>query len=332
MYKKLKKYAQNKGLAVNEKAGLVYGRINGFFLVIKQDPRVPAHHMIQLGVKAVEGETAPALVDFLNQSTTQNQCLKNASYNGNKVVVEFEGMGRGWTKKYMPCMEAFLEELTAFCRKAGMVSCCETCGDEYGVSLYQIDGVPQTVCSACYGSMSEQLRQEINKKVGGKGSNIIGGLIGALLGSLIGVAVWVAIYQMGYLCAFAGAIMVICALKGYKSFGGKLDTKGVIISCIICIGMVWMSEQISLAIEIYKAYNDMFGVDFFEAFRAVPDFLTDSEVKSAVTYDLVMGYLLMILGAFGTVHQAIKESKGVIDTSMVTMVTGAKEQSGQWIQ
>ena len=34
MHKKVKQYAQRKGMTVNEKAGLVYGRINGFFLVI----------------------------------------------------------------------------------------------------------------------------------------------------------------------------------------------------------------------------------------------------------------------------------------------------------
>ena len=332
MYKKLKKYAQGKGLVVNEKAGLVHGRINGFFMTIKQDPKVPAHHMIQFGVKSGENDMTSAVVDFLNQSTTKNQCLKNASYNGNKIVAEFEGMGRGWPKKYMPCMQEFLEELTAFLGNNGMVSCCEACGNEYGVSLYQVEGIPQTLCSSCYGEMSAKIREEVNKRVGGKGSNIIGGIVGALFGSLIGVAVWVVIYQLGYLCAFAGAIMVICALNGYKKLGGKLDTKGIILSCILCICMVWVAEQTCLAIEIYKVYNEMFEVSFFEAFRSVPDFLGESEIKSAVTYDLVMGYLLMVAGAFGTVHQAIKESRGVVETSMVTTVTGAGPQSGQWMQ
>lgn len=332
MYKKLKKFAQDKGLTVNEKAGLVYGRINGFFLTIKQDPKVGAHHMVQFGVKSGERDVAPVVVDFLNQFTVNNKCLKNASYSGNKIVAEFEGRGRGWQKKYAPCMEAFLEELTALCTNLGMVSGCENCGNEYGVNVYQVEGIPQTLCSSCYANMTEQIRQEVNKKVGGKGSNIIGGIVGALLGSLIGVAIWVVIYQMGYLCAFAGAIMVICALKGYKILGGKLDTKGVIISCILCIAMVWMSEQLCVAIEIYKAYGGMYGVSFFDAFQSVPDFMGMSEIKGAVTYDLVMGYLLMAGGAFGTVWQAIKESRGIVNTSMVATVTGASEQPGQWMQ
>ena len=334
MHKKVKQYAQRKGMTVNEKAGLVYGRINGFFLVIKQDPRVAAHHMIQLGVKSGTGEGTSALVDFLNQCTAKNQCLKNASYSGNKIVVEFEGMGRGWPKKYAPCMEEFLEELTAFCRNSGMVTCCESCGNEYSISLYQMEGIPQTLCSSCYGNMSEQIRIGVEKRLGGKGSNIIAGIVGALLGSLIGVAVWVGIYQLGYLCAFAGAIMVVCALRGYQLLGGKLDTKGVIISCLICIGMVWMAEQTCLTIEICKAYDEEYGmaISFFEAFKSVPDFMGVSKIKSAVTYDLIMGYFLMVLGAFGTVIQAFKQSRGVVHTSMITTVTSASEQSGQWIQ
>ncbi len=165
-----------------------------------------------------------------------------------------------------------------------------------------------------------------------KKSNIIGGIIGAVLGSLIGVAVWVLISQAGYISALAGLLMVVCAMQGYKLFGRALDTKGIIISCLVSIAMVLVAEHLSLAVEIYKTYDTVFThMTFMEAVQSVPEFMEYDEIKDAVVYDLIMGYLLMVVGAASTVFEAFKKSRSTVETN--ELQNGNEYgNSQQWMQ
>ena len=100
--------------------------------------------------------------------------------------------------------------------------------------------------------------------------------------------------------------MVICALKGYELLGGHISKAGVIISCIISIIMVIVAEQVCVGIEIFNAYKDYYEISFFDAFRSVPEFLEEPELRAAVIGDVVIGYLLMVVGAWGTIVRLTK--------------------------
>lgn len=155
MYKKVKQYALNKGFSVEEKNGLIYGRMNGFFFSILQDPTTPAKHTVHLWVKESQMTAIPAIADFLNQCTAKHQYLQSASYSGTKVTAEFQGIGFKWSKLYTPCLDAFLQEFTLYCRNNGLVSCCEVCGAEPGLNLYQIGDTEHMLCSSCYSNTSD---------------------------------------------------------------------------------------------------------------------------------------------------------------------------------
>ena len=110
--------------------------------------------------------------------------------------------------------------------------------------------------------------------------------------------------------------MVVCAMQGYKLFGRALDTKGIIISCLVSIAMVLVAEHLSLAVEIYKTYDTVFThMTFMEAVQSVPEFMEYDEIKDAVVYDLIMGYLLMVVGAASTVFEAFKKSRSTVETN-----------------
>lgn len=307
MYKKVKQYALKNGFTVEEKAGLIYGRMNGFFFSIYQDPVTPAKHTVHLWVKENNITAIPAIADFLNQCTGKHKYLQSASYSGTKVTAEFQGLGFKWQKQYTPCLDAFLQDFTSYCRSNNLVSCCETCGSESGLSLYQIETATHLLCPSCYANTSDALQRqaaEVSKKGNG---NIIGGIVGALLGSVLGVIVWVLIYQLGYISGIAGLVMIICALKGYEILGGHLSKAGVIISCIISIVMLLVAEQVCVGIEIYNVYKEYYEISFFDAFQSVPEFLEEPDLRIAVIGDVVIGYLLMAVGAWGTVRQALKK-------------------------
>lgn len=152
---------------------------------------------------------------------------------------------------------------------------------------------------------NETQQNTINKSERVK-SNVITGIIGAFIGSLVGVAVWVFIYNLGYIAAISGLIMTICVLTCYDKLSGKLDRKGVIISFIIVIVMIYMANRICYATEIYKAYKD-YGYTPLDSFKAVSDLLTDSEIRRSFYFDLALGYVFGILGSFRRFAAAFRE-------------------------
>lgn len=324
MYKKVKNYATQKGLAVDVKNGLAYGQLNGVYLAIHQDPATPAKHTVQLWVKPGTTEPAPGIVSYLTQCTSKYKYLQTAAYGNGKITAEFQGLGFSWGKNYVPCLDGFLQDITAYCNENGLLLSCELCDAQEELSLYQIDGISHVLCSACYANVSDRIRQNMNQKKQEGNGNVMGGIVGALLGSLVGVLLWVLIYQLGYISAIAGAVMVICALKGYELLGGKLNKTGIIISCILSLIMVYVAEQISLAFEIYNAYKMYYDINFFDAFRSIPAFMEEPEIRSAVIGELAMGYILMAVGAFGTVRQALKTGSGRQDTKLICPVSTAR--------
>ena len=62
--------------------------------------------------------------------------------------------------------------------------------------------------------------------------------------------------QLGYVAAISGAIMAVCALKGYELLGGKLTKKGVIISVVIMIVMTYVGDRVDWAITV--SYTHLF--------------------------------------------------------------------------
>lgn len=66
IYKKVKQYALNNGFTAEDKNGLVYGQMNGFFFSIHQDPVTAAKHTVYLWVKEGSIAAVPAITDFLN--------------------------------------------------------------------------------------------------------------------------------------------------------------------------------------------------------------------------------------------------------------------------
>lgn len=325
MHKQLKNYAVINNMTIEEKNKIVYGCLNGFFVLISETPTM--EHLVQLWVKEPKENPTWDIAGHVNQMISKYEYLDSANYQVGCLTAIFKAKGRKAKKEYMPCMEAFLKEITTYCQSYGFINCCETCGTEDGLDLYQIEGMGHMLCSACYTDFQTQVQGNKTRLKNRGNGNIVGGIIGAILGSLIGVAAWVIIYQLGYISSLAGLVMIVCAFKGFELLGGHLRVPGIIITCIICLVMLLVAEQTCVAIEIYKIFNEYGDISFFDAFKSVPEFMKESEVASAVISDLAVGYLLMILGIFGTVRQAIRASKGDVNSRRVTSVTPVAQEN-----
>lgn len=141
-------------------------------------------------------------------------------------------------------------------------------------------------------------------------SSLIPGIVGALLGSLIGCILWIVIYKLGYIAGIAGLVTGVCAMKGYELFGRTLDKKGVIVSVIIMIVMIFFANKLAWSWEIYEVYTKDFGYDmsFFDAFVSADDIIELSELTGSYYGDLVVGYLLTALSAVRPIINAFKSS------------------------
>lgn len=142
------------------------------------------------------------------------------------------------------------------------------------------------------------------------GSNVVTGIIGALLGSLVGVALWVGIYKLGYIAGIAGAIMIVSAMFGYEKLGGGLDLKGIIISVVICIGMIYISERICISMQLYEEFKDLkyyFGdVSFSDCYKSMFAILKDAEKESVFWGELGIGYLLFAIASVSYIIKSVK--------------------------
>lgn len=142
------------------------------------------------------------------------------------------------------------------------------------------------------------------------GSNVVTGIIGALLGSLVGVALWVGIYKLGYIAGIAGAIMIVSAMFGYEKLGGSLDLKGIIISVVICIGMIYISERICISMQLYEEFKDYkyyFGdVSFSDCYKSMFAILKDAEKESVFWGELGIGYLLFAIASVSYIVKSVK--------------------------
>ena len=139
-------------------------------------------------------------------------------------------------------------------------------------------------------------------------ANPVMGILGAIVFSLIGCAVWILIGKLGYISYLGGIAMAFSTIFGYHLFGKRFDTLGLIISIVIVLVMVFVSNMFIYAWQIVSepgieealsllGYEGFFGVFFglFDLMKEVDlyagleglDSMTGSFIR-----DLVIGYII----------------------------------------
>lgn len=144
--------------------------------------------------------------------------------------------------------------------------------------------------------------------------NVLAGVVGAFLFALIGGVAYFLVYQMGYIAGICGLITVMLASFGYGLFSGRKNTtKGVIFSIVMTLVMIPLAEYFCLAFEFYNVFTVDYGINFFEALRALPSFMFSPEVMPellpSVIGDIVIAYLLGALASFSNIRAVLKANK-----------------------
>lgn len=169
-------------------------------------------------------------------------------------------------------------------------------------------------CSSCGASVNpeqqtpeQQTPAQETPVVPEKPENMLTGIVGALLGAAIGAGAIILLGQLGYIASISGFVLAVCTLKGYELLGGKLSTKGMIISLILMLVTPYIADRLDWAIVIAKEFSGE-GITFGQAFAAVPALIEEGAItKSDYMTNLLMLYGFTLLGAFSTFKGMFKK-------------------------
>lgn len=139
-----------------------------------------------------------------------------------------------------------------------------------------------------------------------KDENIGLGILGSIGGALIGVAFMVVLYMLGRVAFYTGVIMGLCAFKGYEILAGRKTKKGIVISVIAVLAMVYVGTRFCFAIDITSAFK---GYNVFEAFVEADEKIAQFNLGDAFNEMLVQQYIFAGIGVVIAVFSKIGEAK-----------------------
>lgn len=156
-------------------------------------------------------------------------------------------------------------------------------------------------------------------------ANPVMGILGAIIFSLIGCAVWIIIGKLGYISYLGGIAMAFSTIFGYHLFGKKFDTLGLIISIVIVLVMVLISNMFIYTWELLSqpgmeevlsqlGYNGFFGVFFglFDLMKQV-DLHAGLEGVDSMTggfiSDLIFSYIISMIATVAIGVSMLKKDR-----------------------
>lgn len=156
-------------------------------------------------------------------------------------------------------------------------------------------------------------------------ANPVMGILGAIVFSLIGCAVWILIGKLGYISYLGGIAMAFSTIFGYHLFGKKFDTLGLIISIVIVLVMVLISNMFIYTWELLSqpgmeevlsqlGYNGFFGVFFglFDLMKQV-DLHAGLEGVDSMTggfiSDLIFSYIISMIATVAIGVSMLKKDR-----------------------
>lgn len=283
--------SQVTGLFYSEEAESLTGVANGYHVTLAINTIT---YQLSFSVRA-NGMLPTA--EVLKELTDGSDAVKNAVMEGNRLVVSVKGaMKNALTKNIVDALNSVTEKLKQY----GYVDVCEYCGAaRQDIAPYNIGGKIYQTCPDCISTATATVNAQIEQR---KANEKVGlGIVGAILGSLIGVLVIVLIGQLGYVAVAGGLVMGFTTLKGYELLAKNMSNKGIIISSIIMLIMVYVAERIEWAIEVFKVYSDE-HISILEAFLYTPEVIRYSDATGQFIGSLVMLYIFTAVGVFGVIR------------------------------
>lgn len=298
---------------IKVKGMMSWGTYKGFHVSAQQNAQTYAFN-VKITYHKDGGESAVfELKEHLNElfGRIKAEQKQLADYIVEDNVIKFTVNSAGLAATTAKKINSNVEQIIALLQAEGCDSGCEQCGSQHSVHSFNVNNTVFELCDSCRNQLEQDMEKD-SKEAKSQKSNLIPGIVGAVAGSVLGVVLWVLIYQLGYIAGIAGMAIMLLGMMGYKKLGGALDTKGVIISFVIALVMVFEACHISWTIEAMKAYHEYLHVDmdFFYMYQRLFSVLEKLDITSDFIKELVIGYGLSLLAGISPIIAAFKESRG----------------------
>lgn len=162
-----------------------------------------------------------------------------------------------------------------------------------------------TFCEFCGAEVTAPATTTVAPVESVKPDNLVTGIVGALIGAALGAAAIILLSQLGYVASISGLILAVCTLKGYELLGGRLSTRGIVISILLILVTPYIADRLDWAIVIMKEIPEL---SFGEAFAALPVLLEEEAIEMGeYIKNLLFIYGFAALGAFGSLKSVLKK-------------------------
>mgnify|MGYP001009125460 CR=1 FL=1 len=293
--------ADQLGLNFDEDSMTVFGNYRGFIVCLTPFEQTNQYQLIAAVSQGGQFPDAGLLKNVVKESKS----LARSTVKGYRI--SFIIPGKMTMRKSQEKVKDALDTVTTFLIKNGYENCCELSGKIGDTDVYSVNGTYSLLSEESFLKRSTEVTEKEDKK-SAKGENVVSGAVGALLGSLIGVAVIVLLGQLGYVAVLSGIVLGVCTLKEYELMGGRLSVKGILISAVIMIIMVYFGNRLDWAVSVHNYFKD--DLDLFAAFRSLPELIGEGYVDGNVYHgDLAMVYIFTAAGAIPTAINLLKISR-----------------------
>ncbi len=285
--------AEQTGLKVNEQAEVLTGEYHGYnYLVtivsnyytvytsVRKNGELPSKEDLKAAKREVEGVSRPYL-------------------SKNYLTFQIYGVTKKSTIKKIISVICTSAE---FLKSRGYENACGDCGKkEDDLSFYLIGGSVACLCNACHEKVGSELQQaQILESE--KPENVVFGTVGAILGALVGLVAILLISQLGYISVLGGLAMGICTIFAYEKFGGKINTKGIVISSIVMIIMTYVAATLAITIDIDSELGWGIGAVYSKLW-----ILADAaDMTGEFVGEIIKFFLFTALGAFPMILNSVK--------------------------
>lgn len=295
----LEQMAGETGLRLDNGHNMLFGSKSGYGVTVVPNPQQKKQFIIWVSVSK-DGQ----MPDRKQLRTVAKEHKQIALCGGDKYAVSFLLKAVNNQAKCIQLVKESLDIVTAFLRENGYVSCCQSCGAAEGTEAYAVGETTRHLCAACAEKL-ESASDKVEQETMMTSENTLAGIVGALLGSVLGAAVIILLSRLGYVAALSGIVMAVCTLKGYELLGKKMSVKGIVICCVIMLGMTYVADRFDWAIVIAQELE----TDVFTGFRALPLLLEEEIIEMSDYFtSLFMVYAFTLIGA---VWQVIAYAKGM---------------------
>ncbi len=272
---------------VYDKTGIIYGSYREYSFAVEENASAGLF-TVHFWAKPTDSQLGQDITAYLEGLKKDRGHIRYAGVNNGHVTVQMKIFAN--TDRNRQNIEDALAAITDYLGRNAFRNSCANCGKEDDLSLCQINGACVQLCGDCYhASVSSMSAEEQQAKL--RKGNMVTGIVGALIGALIGGVLWVLVAQLGYIAGIIGLVTAVLALKGYELLGGKIDKLGIVITMIIIVLALFAANYMSLAWAIHSEFSKIYDITFFDAFQAVPDFLSEGEIMGAFIKDLLIGYV-----------------------------------------